>query len=54
MLQFAENSDRIAATRKKLDKIALVAAYLSFDWAVGAVIHNRKVVLVPERVLALN
>jgi DNA ligase-1 len=28
MLQFAENSDRIAATRKKLDKIALVAAYL--------------------------
>ncbi len=27
---------------------ALVAAYLSFDWAVGAAIHSRKVVLVPD------
>jgi len=28
--------------------LAVIAAYLSFDWAVGAVIHNRKVVLVPD------
>jgi len=28
--------------------LAAVAAYVSFDWAIGAVIHNRKVVLVPD------
>src|ERR1051325_6005160 len=27
---------------------AVLAAYLTFDWAVGAAIHNRKVVLVPD------
>src|SRR5436190_789824 len=27
---------------------ALMAAYISFDWAVGAAIHSRKVVLVPD------
>src|SRR5271165_3922863 len=27
---------------------ALLAAYFSFDWAVGAAIHSRKVVLVPD------
>src|SRR5690242_10338207 len=28
--------------------VVIVLAYLSFDWAVGAAIHNRKVVLVPD------
>jgi len=28
--------------------LIVTAAYLSFDWAVGALIHSRKVVLVPE------
>ncbi len=28
--------------------IVVVIAYLGFDWAVGAAIHNRKVVLVPD------
>ena len=28
--------------------VVAVAAYLSFDWAVGAAIHSRKVVLVPD------
>jgi serine/threonine-protein kinase len=28
--------------------LLIVAAYLSFDWAIGAVIHSRKVVLVPD------
>jgi beta-lactam-binding protein with PASTA domain len=28
--------------------IAAVAAYLAFDWAVGAAIHSRKIVLVPD------
>ena len=27
---------------------ALAGAYLSFDWAIGAAIHNRKVVVVPD------
>lgn len=28
--------------------VALVAAYYSFDWAVGAVIHSKQVVMVPD------
>src|ERR1019366_484686 len=27
---------------------AAVAVYVSFDWAIGAAVHNRKVVLVPD------
>ena len=27
---------------------AVAGAYLSFDWAIGAAIHNRKVVVVPD------
>ena len=30
------------------DRLALVAAYFSFDWAMGAIIHSRKVVVVPD------
>lgn len=39
-------------SRRFLPFVALLAAlalgYLSFDWAVGAVVHNRKVVAVPD------
>src|ERR1700733_7262752 len=31
-----------------LDGIAVAIAYMGFDWAVGAAIHSRKVVLVPD------
>src|SRR5690349_21103071 len=31
-----------------LAALALVVAYLGFDWAVGAAIHSRKVVVVPD------